>query len=87
MKEIGQLNGYFWSQIDISRKCFLAFLKKGLTLANLKALGNLSKDIERLQISVTSLARKLTLSFRNLPRSLSIQVAFVVSVYLNILSI
>ena len=87
MIEIGQLNGHFWSQIDISRKCFLAFLKKVLTLANLKAPGNLSKDIERLQISVTSLARKLTLSFRNLPRSLSIQVAFVVSVYLNILSI
>ena len=31
---------------------FRPFLKIGLTFANLKALGNLLKDIERLQISV-----------------------------------
>lgn len=77
------------NQIDLQFQTliFRHFLKIGLIFANLKALEDLLKHIERLQISVTSLARKLTLSFRNLPRSLSIQVAFVVSVYLNILSI
>ena len=51
---------------------FRPFLKIGLTFANLKALGNLFKDIERLQISVTDLARTLVPPFRNLPGSLSV---------------
>ena len=46
---------------------FQLFQKIGLTLANLKALANLFKDNERLQIPVISLARTLAPSYRNLP--------------------
>ena len=37
---------------------FRPFLKIGLTFANLEALENLFKNIERLQISVTDVERK-----------------------------
>ena len=37
---------------------FRPFLKIDLTFANLEALGNLFKNIERLQISATGLERK-----------------------------
>ena len=47
-KEIGRL-----FETLVSRP----FLKIGLTIANLKGLGNLFKDIESLQISVTGLSR------------------------------
>ena len=63
------------------------FLKIDLTFANLKALGNLFKGIERLQIPVISLARILAPSFRNLPGRLSMPAAFEVSISLKILSI
>ena len=59
----------------------------GLTFANLKALGSLFKDIERLPISVIDLARTLAPSFRNLPGSLSMPVAFEVSISFKILGI
>ena len=42
----------------IRNMIFRSFLKIGLTFANLEALGNLFKNIERLQISVTGLERK-----------------------------
>ena len=61
-------------------------MKIGLTFASLKALGNLFKDIERLQISLIGLTRALAPSFRNLPESLSIPAAFEVSISLKILS-
>ena len=52
------------NQIDLQFQTliFRPFLKIGLIFANLKALGDLLKHIERLQISVTSLARTLALS-------------------------
>ena len=55
-----------------------------LTFAHLKALGNLLKDIERLQISGTGLARTSAPSFRNLPGRMSTD--FEVLISLNILS-
>ena len=58
-------------------------MKIGLTFANLNALGNLFKDIERLQISVTGLVRTSAPSFRNLPGSLSMPAAFEVSINPN----
>ena len=54
----------------------LVFLKISSTFANLKARGNLFKDIERLQISVAGLARTSTPSFRNPPGCLSTPAAF-----------
>ena len=57
---------------------FQPFLKIRITFTNVKALGNLLKKIERLQISVTGLARTLAPSFRNLPGSQSMPVAFAV---------
>ena len=57
-----------------------------LTFAHLKALGNLLKDIERLQISGTGLARTSAPSFRKLPGSMSMSTDFEVLISLNILS-
>ena len=53
-----------------------SFLKIVLTFASLKALGNLFKDIERLQISVPCIARTLAPSFINLPGSLPLPPTF-----------
>ena len=61
-------------------------MKIGLTFANLKALGNMLKDMERLKISVTGLARTLAQSFRNLPGSLSMPAAFEMSISLKMLT-
>ena len=52
----------------------------------MKVPGNLFKDIERLQISVTGLSRTLAPSFRNLLGSLSMPAAFEVLISLKILS-
>ena len=49
-------------------------MKIGLTVANLIALGDLFKDIEKLQISVTGLARTLAPTCRNLLESQSVSV-------------
>ena len=54
-------------------------MKIGETFANLKALGKIFKDIERLQIPVIGLARTLAPSFRNLPGSLSMPTGIEVS--------
>ena len=56
------------------------------TFAYLKALENLFKDNERLQIFVTGLPRTLAASFRNLPGSLSMPAGFEVLVSPRILS-
>ena len=73
---------------EIGRKVkalvFRLFLKIVLTFADLKALGNLFKDIERVQISVTGLARTLAPSFRNLPGNLPMTSAFEVSISLKL---
>ena len=66
---------------------FRPFLKIGLTFANLEALGNLFKNIERLQISVTGLERKEAPSFKNVPGSLPMPATFVVSISFKALSI
>ena len=65
---------------------FRPFLKINLTFANLKEFGNLFKDIERLQISVTGLARTSTPSFKHFSGNLSMTAAFVVSISLKIFS-
>ena len=52
----------------------------------LKALENLFRDIERLEISVNGLARTSAPFFRNLPGSLSMPAAFDVPISLKILS-
>ena len=61
-------------------------MKIGLTFADLKALGNLLKDIERLQMSGTGLARTSAPSFRNLAGRMSMSTDFEVLISLNILS-
>ena len=48
-------------------------------------LGNFFKDIGKLQIPVTGLARTFAPSFKNLPESPSIPAAFEVSISLKIL--
>ena len=59
----------------------------GLNFANLKAFGNLFKDIERSKIPVTSLTRTSAPSFVNVPGSLSMPVAFVLSISFKILCV
>ena len=62
-------------------------MKTGVIFANLKALENLFKDIERLQMSVNNLLRTLALSFKNLSGSLPMPAAFLVTTSLKIFSI
>ena len=61
---------------------FQPLLKIGITFANLKGPRNLFRDVERLRISVTGLARTSEPSFKNFPGSLSMPAAFVVLITL-----
>ena len=61
-----------------------SFFRIASTFAYLKALENLFKDIERLQIFVTGITSAA--SFRNLPGSLSMPAGFEVLVSPRILS-
>ena len=64
----------------------LAFFENKFNFCYFKALGNLVKDLERLQISITTLVRTSTSSYRNVPGNMSMPATFQVSVSTKFLS-
>ena len=65
--------GVGWS-FEIS--VFQPYLKIDLTIHSLKTHANLFRDIEKLQLTVNSLARTFVTSFESLPESVSMPAYF-----------